>query len=103
MVESITISFIKDVGFPIAAFLLMYALYINATKQSGKRIADEINRYDALVNKFINTLAEISKNNNIALEKNTIALVDLGNKLDRHMEQKDAFIDLIKEERRNHG
>ena len=103
MVEAITISFIKDVGFPIAAFLLMYALYLKATKQSDKRIADEVNRYEALVNKFINTIAEISKNHDRAQEKNTAALVDLGNKLDRHMEQKDAFIELIKEERRIHG
>ena len=100
MVDEITVAFIRDIGFPIAAFLLMYALYLKATKQSDKRIADEVDRYEALVNKFINTIAEISKNHDRAQEKNTAALVDLGNKLDRHMEQKDAFIEMIKEDRR---
>jgi len=103
MVEEITVLFIRDIGFPIAAFLLMYALYLKATKQSDKRIAGEVDRYEALVNKFINTVAEISKNHDRAQEKNTAALLDLGNKLDRHMDQKDAFIEMIKEERRIHG
>ena len=103
MVEEITVLFIRDIGFPIAAFLLMYALYLKATKQSDKRIAGEVDRYEALVNKFINTVAEISQNHDRAQEKNTAALLDLGNKLDRHMDQKDAFIEMIKEERRIHG
>ena len=103
MVEEITVLFIRDIGFPIAAFLLMYALYLKATKQSDKRIAGEVDRYEALVNKFINTVAEISKNHDRAQEKNTAALLDLGNKLDRHMDQKDAFIEMIKEDRRIHG
>jgi len=100
MVDEITVAFIRDIGFPIAAFLLMYALYLKATKQSDKRMSDDVDRYEALVNKFINTVAEISQNHDRAQEKNTAALLDLGNKLDRHMEQKDAFIEMIKEDRR---
>ncbi len=101
MVEETAVALIKDVGFPIAAFLLMFALYIKATRQSETRLAGEVDRYESLVNKFISTVAEISKNHDVAQEKNTTALVDLGNKLDRHMEQKDAFMELIKEDRRN--
>lgn len=102
MVEESTVLFIRDIGFPIAAFLLMYSLYVKGTKQSDKRMVDEVDRYEALVNKFIDTVTEISENHDVAQEKNTAALLDLGNKLDRHMEQKDAFIELIKEDRR-HG
>lgn len=101
MVEESTVLFIRDIGFPIAAFLLMYALYVKAAKQSEASLASETNRYEALVNKFIDTVTEISENHDIAQEKNTTALVELGNKLDRHMEQKDAFIELIKEDRRH--
>lgn len=101
MVEETTVAFIKDVGFPIAAFLLMFALYIKAAKQSEATRTGDVDRYEALVNKFMSTVAEISRNHDLAQEKNTMALVDLGNKLDRHMEQKDAFIEMIREERRH--
>lgn len=100
MVEETAVSLIKDVGFPIAAFLLMFALYTKAAKQSEATRTGDVDRYETLVNKFINTVADISKNHDIAQEKNTSALLDLGNKLDRHMVQKDAFIEMIKEDRR---
>lgn len=101
MVEESIVLFIRDIGFPIAAFLLMYLLYAKSTKQSEKAITNEVNRYEVLVNKFIDTVTVISENHDIAQEKNTTALVDLGNKLDRHMEQKDAFIEMIKEDRKS--
>ncbi len=100
MVEETTVSLIKDVGFPIAAFLLMFALYVKATRQSEATRTGDVDRYESLVNKFMSTVTDISRNHDIAQEKNTSALVDLGNKLDRHIDQGDAFIEMIKEERR---
>lgn len=90
MVEETLAVFIRDVGFPIAAFILMLMLYIHTTKVADKRQTDGDCRYEKLVNKFVESMETISREQTAALGKMT-------EKLDMHIKQKDEFIELIKD------
>lgn len=83
-------SFINQVGFPIAAFILMLLLYRDLVKRADKKQEEGDTRYEALVKTFISTIENIS-------ETQTKALLELGAKLEKHMEQKDEYMRFINE------
>lgn len=83
-------SFINQVGFPIAAFLLMLLLYRDLVKRADKKQEEGDERYEMLVKTFISTIENIS-------ETQTKALQELGTKLERHMQQKDDYMKFINE------
>ncbi|MDP3353383.1 MAG: hypothetical protein Q8S44_06560 [Flavobacteriaceae bacterium] len=102
--------FIKDVGVPVAAFIMMYALYVQNQKWQQKQTEKTEVRLDALMNLFISSIKEITDDNNkslerhtVALERNTLKLEKQTTKLDEHIRLKDEFMEFIKDERRKHG
>ncbi len=103
MIEEAMIAFIKEVGVPITAFIMMYALYVQNQKWQQKQQEKTETRFDNLVDRFITTVKEITEKHNTALERHTEALEKHTTKLDEHVKLKDEFIEFIKEERRTHG
>ncbi len=103
MIEEAMIAFIKEVGVPITAFIMMYALYVQNQKWQQKQQEKTETRFDNLVDRFRTTVKEITEKHNTALERHTEALEKHTTKLDEHVKLKDEFIEFIKEERRTHG
>lgn len=89
MIQELT-AFIKDVGFPVAAFVMMLALYIRMTKASEKKQNEDACRYENLVTKFIETIDKISA-------EQTKALNEMSVQLRTHTQQKDTALEMIKE------
>lgn len=100
MIEEITVNFIDKVGVAVAAFIMMYALYMQSQRWQQKQQEKTEARFDNLVNFFINTIREITNAQNSALEKHTEALEKHTAKLEEHVRLKDDFMEYIKEERR---
>src|SRR3972149_6497510 len=50
-----TVTFIKDVGFPIASFVIMVSILMYVMKKDEKRQEKTESRYERLVDKFIET------------------------------------------------
>ncbi len=110
MFEETLILFIKEVGVPVAAFVMMYMLYVQNQKWQQKQQEKTEARFDNLVNFFISSVKEITDDHNKALEKHTAALErntakleEQSVKLEEHVRLKDEFIEFIKEERRTRG
>jgi len=96
-------AFIKEVGLPVAAFVMMYVLYVQNQKWQQKQQEKTEARHDNLVDRFITTIKEITDSQNKSLEKHTAALERNTSKLEDHVRIKDEFMEFIKEERRPHG
>ena len=104
MIEDATASFIKEVGVPVAAFILMYMLYVQNQKWQQKQQEKTESRFDNLVSFFITSIKEITDAHNKALERHTEALERHTIKLEEHVRLKDEFMEYIKGmERRTHG
>lgn len=103
MFEEAMAAFIKEVGVPVAAFILMYVLYVQNQKWQQKQQEKTETRFDKLVDRFITTVKEITDGQNLALERHTAAIDSHTAKLEEHVKAKDNFMEFIKEERRNHG
>lgn len=89
MVDEIA-TFIKDVGFPVAAFVMMLLLYIRMTKSFEKKQNEDACRYENLVTRFIETIDKIST-------EQTKALNEMSLQLRTHVQQKDAALEMLKE------
>jgi len=94
MIEEATVSLINNVGVAAAAFIMMFALYVQNQKWQQKNQEKNEERFDKLLNNFIESIKNISSSQVAALEK-------LAAKLDEHTRSKEEFIEMIKEERRN--
>jgi len=110
MIEEATVAFIKEIGVPVAAFIMMYALYVQNQKWQQKQQEKTEERFDKLVNGFISSIKEITEAHNKAmerhteaLEKNTLKLEEHTAKLHEHIKLKDEFMEYIKEDRNNRG
>lgn len=104
MIEEATVSLIDRVGVAVAAFIMMYVLYVQNQKWQQKQQEKNEERIDKLVNSFIVTVKEITSAQNNALEKHTEALEKHTAKLEEHTRTKDEFMEYIKQERREtHG
>lgn len=103
MIEEATIAFIKEVGVPITAFVMMYALYVQNQKWQQKQQEKTESRFDNLVDRFITTVKEITNAQNKSLEKHTEALERNTSKLEEHVRLKDEFMEYIKEGQKHHG
>ncbi len=105
MIEEATAAFVKEVGIPVAAFVLMYWLYVQTQKWQQKQDEKTAERFDKLVECFVNTTREITEAQNNALIKHTEALERHTSKLEEHVKLKDEFIEYIKnmERRKIHG
>lgn len=68
------ISLIKDVGVPAAAFVMMYALYVNTQRWQQKQQEKTEARIDKIFDCFIKTVKEIIEKNNETVNKHTEAL-----------------------------
>ena len=108
----VTLTFIKDVGFPITLVLILLSGIAYMIKKDEKRQERSDNRYDVLVDKFVLEIKDISDKHNKALDNHDNALkemsndlknVSLGlkdalNKLGDYMQQRDqAFSKVIEE------
>lgn len=76
-----TATFIKDVGFPIASFIIMVSILMYVMKRDEKRQEKSEDRYEKLVDKFIETTRQISNQHEIALENMTDELKDMTTEL----------------------
>ena len=110
MDETIIAAFIKDVGVPIGAFIMMYVLYVhNQTWQQKQQGITEV-RLDKLMNLFISSIKEITNDYNkalykhtAALDKNTTKLEEQSAKLEEHVRLKDEFMEHIRGMKQGHG
>ena len=93
MIEEAAISLIDKAGVAAAAFVMMYALYVQNQKWQQKNQEKNDARFDKILNNFIASVNYIASSQVAALEK-------LAAKLDEHTKSKEEFIELIKEERR---
>ena len=96
-------AFIKEVGVSVAAFVMMYALYVQNQKWQQKQTEKTELRFDNLVDRFITTVKEITDSHTKSLEKHTEAMNRNTSKLEEHVRLKDEFMEFIKEDRRTHG
>ena len=96
MIDGATAAFVKEVGVPVFAFIMMYVLYVQNQKWVQKSQEKSEERYVNLVNCFIESVKTISSQQTAALEK-------LSSKMEDHTRSKEEFMEFIKEERRNHG
>lgn len=111
MIEETTVSLIDKVGVAVAAFVMMYALYVQNQKWQQKQQEKTEARFDKLVECFITKIKEITDAHNVvmekhtdALERNTMKIEENTQKLENHVRLKDEFMEYIKEERRGaHG
>jgi response regulator RpfG family c-di-GMP phosphodiesterase len=103
MIEEAMAAFIKEVGVPVAAFVMMYALYVQNQKWQQKQQEKTEARLDNLVARFITTVKEIMDSQNKSREKHTAALERNTSKLEEHVRLKDEFMEYIKEGQKYHG
>lgn len=103
MIEAAMATFVTEVGVPVAAFIFIYALYLQNQKWQQKQQEKTDERFDHLIESFIDSVKEITYKQNKALDKHTDALVNHTIKLDERIKLIDEFIEYIKEERRTHG
>ncbi len=96
MIEGATAVFVKEVGVPVFAFIMMYVLYVQNQKWTQRQQEKSEERYANLVTCFVESVKNISSQQTAALEK-------LSSKMDEHTRSKEEFMEFIKEERRNHG
>ena len=86
----IEIEIIEKLGLPAGMLTLLYILFRQTLKSSSEQQTKSELRYEALTNRFIDSV------NKMMLEQR-IALQAMTDKLDAHMEQKDQFMEFIKE------
>lgn len=103
MIEEAAVNLIDKVGVAAAAFLMMYALYVQNQKWQQKQQEKNEARLDNLVDRFITTVKEITDAQNKSLEKHTEALEKNTSKLEEHVRLKDEFMEFIKEGQKYHG
>lgn len=72
-----TATFIKDVGFPIASFVIMVSILMYVMKKDEKRQEKTESRYERLVDKFIETTKEISEKQEKTLKDVTTELKNI--------------------------
>lgn len=100
MIEEAAIGLIDKVGVSVAAFVMMYFLYVQNQKYQQKQQTNTEIRFDKLVENFVKTMREIAESGNTAIRDNTEAIEKNTAKLDEHIRLKDEFIEYIKDERR---
>lgn len=75
LLESTTLTFIKEVGFPITLSLIvvgfLITLLIKITKRDFERTSKSDQRYEDLVNRFINKIGEISERHDTTIREVT--------------------------------
>ncbi len=103
MIEEATVNVIDKVGVAVAAFIMMYALYVQNQKWQQKQQEKTESRFDNLVDRFITTVKEITDAQNKSFEKHTEALERNSSKLEEHVRIKDEFMEFIKEGQKYHG
>lgn len=103
MIEEAAINLIDKVGVAAAAFIMMYALYVQNQKWQQKQQEKNEMRFDNLVDRFITTVKEITDAQNISLAKHTEALEKNTSRLEEHVRLKDEFMEFIKEGQKYHG
>lgn len=103
MIEEGAVSLIDKVGVAVAAFIMMYALYVQNQKWQQKQQEKTEVRFDKLVECFISTVREITSAQNKAMERHTESLERHTAKLNEHVRLKDEFMEYLKEDRRSKG
>lgn len=110
MIDETMIIFIKEVGVPVVAFVMMYALYVQNQKWQQKQTEKTEERFDKLSSSFLVSIKEITDLQNKTLEKhtavlerNTVKLDEQSAKLVEQCRKSDEFMEYIKEDRRTHG
>lgn len=103
MFEEMVVALIKDVGVPVGAFILMYALYVRTQHwQQQQQVNTEL-RFDKLVQCFIKNIREITDTHNTTILKYTEAIEKHTTMLEEHTRSKDMFMEYIKEGRMKRG
>lgn len=97
MIEEASVNLIDKLGVAVAAFIMMYALYVQNQKWQQKQQEKTEGRFDNLVDRFITTVKDITEAQNESLKKNTEALEKNTSKLEEHVRLKDEFMAHIKE------
>ena len=102
MLEQEAINLLDKVGVAVAAFVMMYALYVQNQKWQQKQQVNTEIRFDKLVENFVKTMRDIADSGNAAIKDNTEAIERNTSKLEEHIRLKDEFIEYIKQERRGY-
>ena len=90
MIEEATVSLINNVGVAAAAFIMMFALYVQNQKWQQKNQEKNEERFDKLLNNFIESIKNISSSQVAALEK-------LAAKLDEHTRSKEELRKMLQQ------
>lgn len=77
IIQDQTVRMIKDVGFPIASFVIMVSILIYVMKKEEKRQEKTEARYEKLVDKFIETTKNVSEQNNTSIKDITAELKNM--------------------------
>lgn len=76
-----SVTFIRDVGFPIASFIIMVSILMYVMKKDDKRQEKTEARYEKLVDKFIETTKNLSDQHDTSLKDVTSELKLMTNEL----------------------
>lgn len=93
-----TATFIKDVGFPIASFIIMVSILMYVMKKDEKRQEKTEARYERLVDKFIDTTKQISDQHESAFKEITVELKTMTAELKVIATKVDTYTKIIDEE-----
>ena len=92
-----TTTFIKDVGFPIASFIIMVSILMYVMKKDEKRQEKTESRYERLVDKFIETSKEVSERHDKSLKDITTELKNITSELKIITTKIDTYSNIIDE------
>lgn len=93
-----SVSFIKEVGFPIASFIIMVSILMFVMKRDVTRQEKTEARYESLVNKFIDSTKVLSEKNEAVLKDITFELRDITSELRVITTKVDTYASIIDEE-----
>lgn len=90
-------AFIKDVGFPIASFVIMVSILMYVMKKDEKRQEKTESRYEKLVDKFIETSKDVSDQHDKYIKDLTTELKNITSELKIITTKIDSYSKLIDE------
>ena len=93
-----SISFIKEVGFPITSFIIMVSILMYVMKRDVTRQEKTESRYESLVNKFIDSTKVLSEKNESVLKDITLELRNITLELKVITTKVDTYTRIIDEE-----
>ncbi len=90
-----TLTFIRDLGFPIASFVIMVSILMYVMKKDEKRQEKTESRYEKLVEKFISNSKEVTDEHEKTIRDMTSELKNITTEMKIITTKIDAYSDII--------